>query len=88
MRNFIVLLLCSMVLFSSCSIKENQLVIINDSDNSKNKPSAKLKDWQIETVSQKALIEKNKQVIEKIDKDIVPLAISLITKQLFAIKAL
>ncbi|NLM43572.1 MAG: hypothetical protein GX201_06105 [Clostridiales bacterium] len=76
MRNFIVLLLCSMVLFSSCSIKENQLVIINDSDNSKNKPSAKLKDWQIETVSQKALIEKNKQVIEKIDKDIVPLAIS------------
>lgn len=76
MKNIIALLLCSMILLSSCTIKENQLVIINDPGSNQNKPSAKLKDWQIDTISQKALIEKYREVIAKINKDVAPIAIS------------
>jgi len=76
MNNIIALLLCFMILLSSCTIKENQLVIINDPGSNINKPSAKLKDWQTDTISQKALIEKYREVIAKINKDVAPIAIS------------
>lgn len=60
----------------SCAIKENELVIIDNNENSKNSASNKLKDWHIDLESQKILVEKNKEAISKTDKNIIPITIS------------
>lgn len=69
-------MLCSITLLSSCAIKENELVIIDNKENSKNSVSDKLKDWQIDLVSQKVQVEKNKEAIAQIDENIIPITIS------------
>lgn len=76
MKRLLILLLCSITLLSSCAIKENELVIIDNKENSKNSVSDKLKDWQIDLVSQKVQVEKNKEAIAQIDENIIPITIS------------
>jgi len=76
MKRLLILLLCSVTLLSSCAIKENELVIIDNKENSKNNASNKLKDWQIDLASQKIQVEKNKETIAKIDENIIPITIS------------
>lgn len=63
-------------MLSSCTIKENELVIIDNRDNNKNSTSAKIKDWQIDIASQKIAIEKNKEVISKLGENIIPITVS------------
>ncbi|MDD2481059.1 MAG: hypothetical protein PHF82_02875 [Lutispora sp.] len=76
MKKMIIVLLCLSISLSSCSIKEDELVILENTDKDKSNISTKIKDWQFETISQKAIIEKNKEAIDKIDKDIIPIAIT------------
>lgn len=76
MKRFVIIILCFAALLSSCTIKENELVIIENTDTSNASTSSKIKDWQFETVSQKVIIDKNKEAIKKIDKGIIPIAIT------------
>lgn len=76
MKKLVIVLLCFTTLLSSCAIKENELVILENNDKDKSNSSAKIKDWQFETISQKAIIEKNREAISKISKDIIPIAIT------------
>lgn len=76
MKKLFIILICSITLLSSCTIKENELVIIDNTDSTKNSASAKIKDWQIDLASQKVVVEKNKEAIAKIDENIIPITIS------------
>ena len=76
MKKIVLILLCLSISLSSCAIKEDQLIVLENSEKDKNNTTTKIKDWQFETISPKAIIEKSKEAIDKIDKDIIPMAIT------------
>lgn len=87
MINLVIIILCLTFSLSGCTIKENQLVILENSNKANTAPH-NIKDWQFETMSQKIIIEKNKEVIQKIDQNLMPIIISPDYSTVFAYKNL
>ena len=87
MRKLFVVVLCLALSLSGCTIKENELVILESSNKSNSTPE-NIKDWQFETMSQKIILEKNREALKKIDENLMPITISPDYSTVFAFKNL
>ena len=85
MRKLIIIFLCLFLSLSGCTIKENELVILENSNKSNSTPE-NIKDWQFETMSQKIILEKNRETLKKIDESLMPITISPNYNAVFAFK--
>lgn len=86
MKKYLIIL-CAAILLSGCSIKENKLTIIEKPDKNIGKTS-NLDKWQFELTSQKNIIEKNKELLQKIDSNYLPIIVSPDYSTVFAMKNL
>lgn len=87
MKKLLILILCLVLSLSGCTIKENKLVILENTDETNNRPN-NIKDWQFETMPQKLILEKNKEALKKIDESLMPIIISPDYSTVFAFKSL
>ncbi len=87
MKKFILIFLCAAFLLSGCSVKENKLTIIEKPDKNIGKIE-NLDKWQFEMSSQKNLIDKNKELLQKVDTSYLPIIVSPDCSTVFAIKNL
>jgi len=62
-------------------------VILDNHNESNNKPSG-IENWQFEATSQKDIIDKNKELLKKIDDSLMPIIVSKDYTSVFAIKNL
>ena len=83
----ILLIICTVILLSGCTIKENKLTIIEKPDKNINKTGS-LDKWQFELTSQKNMIDKNKELLQKVDNNYLPLIVSPDYSTVFAMKNL
>jgi len=79
------IILCFTFLISGCSIKENRLVILDNHNEINNKP-LDIENWQFEATSQKDIIDKNKELLKKVDDSLMPIIVSDDYTSAFAIK--
>ena len=85
LKRFIIIIVCLTFLIVGCSIKENKLVILENSNKNNNKPE-NIENWQFETASQKNIIEKNRELLQKIDQSFLPIIVSPDYSTVFVIK--
>ncbi len=87
MKKLITIALCIILFTSGCAIKENKLVIIENANKNKHNTGT-IENWQFEIASQKNIIDKNKEILKKIDTDLLPIIISPDYSTIFAVKSI
>ncbi len=87
MKRFILIFLLIAFSFSACSIKENKLVVIEKPNKNASK-SESIEKWQFELSSQKNIIEKNSELLKKVDEIYLPIIVAPDYNTVFAIKNL
>ncbi|HOR86500.1 MAG TPA: hypothetical protein PLL98_08440 [Bacillota bacterium] len=75
MKRFIVILLSIIVLLSGCSVKQGQLVVIEDGNQNENRQNKSIFE-HLNVESRKFPMEKYREAVSMVDKSMKPLAVS------------
>lgn len=84
MRKLVLVFAILIMIFSGCAVKEGQLVVIKDDEQSEPKSSEKIMYEQYDVISQDIPVDKYAEAIRKISSQLIPLAVSPDCRFVFA----